>query len=146
MTGCVSSSGLKPEINHKNIAEYPPTHPLNPDVNGLHWGWMGGYVFLALEGNWLQPDGRQSGYSYHLATDRQLMMVELPVPLRAFVRRPIASGAECGPNLCRPKFNRVERATLPPPIPAPTICWRTNSMQTSSARLRSSPLLPQPPT
>jgi cytochrome c peroxidase len=73
--------GLKPEINHKNIAEYPPTHPLNPDVNGLHWGWTGGYVFLALEGNWLQPDGRQSGYSYHLATDRQLMTVELPLNL-----------------------------------------------------------------
>ncbi len=74
--------GLKPGINHKSIAEYPPTHPLNPDVNGLHWGWMGGYVFLALEGKWSQPDGKQSGYSYHLATDRQVMKVELPVPLR----------------------------------------------------------------
>ena len=37
-----------------------------------HWGWMGGYVFLALEGKWSQPDGKQSGYSYHLATDRQV--------------------------------------------------------------------------
>ncbi|HZQ47928.1 MAG TPA: MbnP family protein [Verrucomicrobiae bacterium] len=75
------SIGLKPEINHKSTADYPPTHPLNPDVNGLHWGWVGGYVFLALEGNWLQSDGRQSGYSYHLANDRQLMSVELPVQL-----------------------------------------------------------------
>ncbi|MDB6017521.1 MAG: hypothetical protein JWR19_2010 [Pedosphaera sp.] len=73
--------GLTPEINHKDAAEFPATHPLNPDVNGLHWGWTGGYVFLALEGNWQQPDGKQSGYSYHLATDRQLMTVELPVLL-----------------------------------------------------------------
>ncbi len=75
------SVGLKPEINHKSIAEYPAAHPLNPDVNGLHWGWMGGYVFLALEGNWLQLNGKQSGYSYHLANDRQLMTVEMPVAL-----------------------------------------------------------------
>ncbi|HZQ48432.1 MAG TPA: MbnP family protein, partial [Verrucomicrobiae bacterium] len=73
--------GLKPEINHSQAANYPASHPLNPDVNGLHWGWMGGYVFLALEGNWLQPDGRQSGFSYHLANDRQLMTIELPALL-----------------------------------------------------------------
>lgn len=73
--------GLKPEVNHSQAADYPAGHPLNPDVNDLHWGWMGGYVFFALEGNWLQPDGRQSGFSYHLATDRQLMMVELPISL-----------------------------------------------------------------
>jgi cytochrome c peroxidase len=71
--------GLKPEVNHSQAAYYPGGHPLNPDVNGLHWGWMGGYVFLALEGKWLRPDGQQSGFSYHLATDRELMTVELPV-------------------------------------------------------------------
>jgi cytochrome c peroxidase len=71
--------GLSRELNHKNPASYPAGHPLNPEVNGLHWGWMGGYVFLALEGNWAQPDGRLGGYSYHLATDRQLMTVDLPI-------------------------------------------------------------------
>lgn len=75
--------GVPPELNHKNPASYPAGHPLNPDVNGLHWGWMGGYVFLALEGNWEQPNGGISGYSYHLATDRCLMMVELPISLEA---------------------------------------------------------------
>jgi cytochrome c peroxidase len=73
--------GVPPEVNHKSVAEYPANHPLNPDVNGLYWGWMGGYVFLALEGDWRRPDGAQSGYSYHLATDRQLMTVELPVEM-----------------------------------------------------------------
>jgi|ERR1051326_5484533 cytochrome c peroxidase len=74
--------GLAPELNHQNPASYPAAHPLNPEVNGLHWGWMGGYVFLALEGNWAQPDGRIGGYSYHLATDRHLMTVELPISMQ----------------------------------------------------------------
>lgn len=74
--------GLEPELNHKNPAAYSARHPLNPEENGLHWSWMGGYVFLALEGNWEQPDGCIGGYSYHLATDRQLMSVELPVSLQ----------------------------------------------------------------
>jgi cytochrome c peroxidase len=73
--------GLKPEINHAPAAKFPAGHPLNPEVNGLYWGWMGGYVFLALEGDWLRPNGVRSGYSFHLATDRQLMTVELPITL-----------------------------------------------------------------
>jgi cytochrome c peroxidase len=76
--------GLNPKTNHKDPAEYPAGHPLNPEVNGLHWGWMGGYVFLALEGNWLRPDGQSSGYSYHLATDAQLMTIELPLAVDSF--------------------------------------------------------------
>ncbi|MEY2466423.1 MAG: cytochrome c peroxidase [Verrucomicrobiota bacterium] len=92
--------GVDPAINHSDVAQYPAAHPLNPDVNGLHWGWMGGYVFLAIEGNWSPvaavydrrtnlenatvADRRYnelSGYSYHLATDRQFMTIELPIAL-----------------------------------------------------------------
>jgi cytochrome c peroxidase len=73
--------GLAPELNHSDPAKYPPGHPLHPNLNGLHWGWMGGYVFFALEGRWRTETGKVSGYSYHLATDRQLMSVELPVKL-----------------------------------------------------------------
>lgn len=74
--------GLDPQINHKNPAEFPANHPLNPEVNGLHWGWMGGYVFLAIEGHWSDGTGTTpSGYSYHVATDDQLMRVELPIRL-----------------------------------------------------------------
>ncbi len=51
-------------------------HALHPTVNGLHWGWQGGYVFLALEGR--RGDG---GYSYHVAMDANLMTVELPVEI-----------------------------------------------------------------
>ncbi len=73
--------GLSPKVNHKDPAEYPAGHPLNPGVNGLHWGWAGGYVFFAMEGSWMRPDGAQGGWSYHLANDPQLMTVELPVAL-----------------------------------------------------------------
>ena len=73
--------GLTPEINHTKPEIYPADHPLNPVLNGLHWGWAGGYVFFAIEGNWKTSDGKLSGYSYHLGNDWQLMTVEIPVAL-----------------------------------------------------------------
>ena len=72
--------GVLPEINHGDPARYPAGHPLNPLVNGLHWGWQGGYVFMALEGNWV--NGKQTnGYSFHIANDDLLIRVELPASL-----------------------------------------------------------------
>ncbi len=80
--------GLPASINHKEPIGYPAGHALNPEVNHLHWAWMGGYVFLAVEGHWSgapprggAPAPLESGYSFHLATDRQLMTVELPLDL-----------------------------------------------------------------
>jgi cytochrome c peroxidase len=72
--------GLPPEINHGDVAQWPANHPLNPDVDGLYWGWSKEYVFLAFEGRW-QDGAKENGFSYHIATDRQLMTVELPVNL-----------------------------------------------------------------
>ena len=72
--------GLPPQINHADAAQWPAGHALNPDVNHLYWGWSREYVFLALEGGW-QNSGSESGFSFHLATDRELMTVELPVAL-----------------------------------------------------------------
>jgi cytochrome c peroxidase len=72
--------GLPPQINHGDAAQWPASHPLNPDVNHLYWSWSSEYVFLALEGSWQDGD-KQSGFSYHLATDRKLMTIELPTAL-----------------------------------------------------------------
>ncbi len=69
--------GLPPTRNHADPSRYPANHPLHPLVNRLHWGWQGGYVFLALEGRYRQASGKLSGYSYHLATDKNLMTVRL---------------------------------------------------------------------
>src|ERR1051325_4123173 len=87
--------GLAPEINRGDSAQYPPEHPLNPNVNGLHWGWQGGYVFLAMEGAW-RDDSVARGYSFHLANEPQLMKVELPVRLAVLAGTPDLSGSSVG--------------------------------------------------
>jgi len=68
--------GVDPETNAADPNFIEPGHALHPTVNGLHWGWQGGYVFLALEGR--RGNG---GYSYHVAMDANLMTVELPVEI-----------------------------------------------------------------
>ncbi|MBX3381329.1 MAG: hypothetical protein KF805_14635 [Phycisphaeraceae bacterium] len=70
--------GLEPKVNHSDPASYGPDHPLNPVLNGLHWSWQGGYVFLAIEGRYVLPADQLGGYSYHIATDRHVMHVKVP--------------------------------------------------------------------
>ncbi len=65
--------GVPPAANHASPEAWPAGHPLNPLVNGLHWNWQGGYVFLALEGRWRAAAGDERGFSYHLATDERVM-------------------------------------------------------------------------
>ena len=72
--------GLNPQLNASDPTKFGPEHPLNPVLNGLHWSWQGGYVFLAVEGRW--QDGQESGgFSYHLGNDHMEMRVELPLNL-----------------------------------------------------------------
>ncbi|MBL9133604.1 MAG: cytochrome C peroxidase [Verrucomicrobiaceae bacterium] len=73
-TGLRFRIGVDEAINKMAPNIFPPEHPLNPQVNGLHWGLMGGFIFMALEGR----DGGD-GFSYHLANAPQLTTVELPV-------------------------------------------------------------------
>lgn len=61
--------GLDAKNNAASPAQYAPDHPLNPNLNGLHWSWQGGYIFLALEGSFRAPGQALGGYSYHLARD-----------------------------------------------------------------------------
>ncbi|HSH92820.1 MAG TPA: MbnP family protein [Roseimicrobium sp.] len=73
--------GVRPELNHGDPAQHRAGHPLNPNLNGLHQGWQGGYAFLVIEGRWLTPAEGWSGWSFHLGNDPMLMTVELPVSL-----------------------------------------------------------------
>lgn len=73
--------GVAPDANHADPAQWPAGHALNPLVNGLHWNWQGGYVFLALEGRYRQPDGRLGGWVYHLATHARRTRIALHHPL-----------------------------------------------------------------
>ncbi len=61
--------GLDAKTNASSPAKYAPDHPLNPNLNGLHWSWQGGYIFLALEGSFRVAGQALGGYSYHLARD-----------------------------------------------------------------------------
>ncbi len=71
--------GLPVAVDRGDPARHPAGHPLNPAVNGMHWGWQGGYVFAAIEGRWRDAQGAVRGYSYHLAGEA--MPVELPLAL-----------------------------------------------------------------
>ena len=55
-------------------------HPLNPLTDGMYWGWQGGYVFAAIEGNWWTESGVHRGFSFHLASGAGEMRVQLAVP------------------------------------------------------------------
>ena len=68
-------------LNHAEPAQFPARHPLNPNFNGLYWGWQGGYIFLALEGLWRNADGALDGWAYHLARDPNATRIILAAPL-----------------------------------------------------------------
>lgn len=88
--GLEFSVGVPAETNHADPSRWAARHALNPLVNGLHWGWQGGFVFLALEGKWRAErdvakggvtktnegvtEGER-GFSYHVATDARKMVV-----------------------------------------------------------------------
>ncbi len=73
--------GLDTNLNHADPAKFPASHPLNPNLDGLNWSWQGGYIFLALEGLWRNPNGELDGWAYHLARDTNAVRITLPAPL-----------------------------------------------------------------
>ncbi|MEY4917582.1 MAG: hypothetical protein RL616_1495 [Verrucomicrobiota bacterium] len=73
--------GLNTNLNHADITQFPASHPLNPNLNGLHWSWQGGYIFLALEGLWRNANGELDGWSHHLARDTNATRITLAAPL-----------------------------------------------------------------
>ena len=73
--------GLDPQLNHRDAATFPAGHPLNPNLNGLHWSWQGGYIFLALEGLWRNAGGEIDGWAYHLARDTNATRITLATSL-----------------------------------------------------------------
>lgn len=72
--------GLEGALNHADPATFPAGHALNPAVNHLHWSWQGGYIFMALEGNW-RNGGVVDGWSFHLAGTGNAVGIELECAL-----------------------------------------------------------------
>jgi cytochrome c peroxidase len=73
--------GLNTNLNHADVAKFPAGHALNPNLNGLHWSWQGGFIFLALEGLWRNASGQLDGWAYHLARDTNAVCITLAAPL-----------------------------------------------------------------
>ena len=76
-TGMRFKIGVAEKVDRGDPHQWPPGHALHPLMNGLHWGWQGGYIFLALEGHYPKADGNAGGFSYHLAGTPRQMTVEL---------------------------------------------------------------------
>ncbi|MCP5543890.1 MAG: cytochrome C peroxidase [Akkermansiaceae bacterium] len=74
--------GLDPRTDLLDPATFAPGHPLHPDVNGLHWSWQGGFIYMALEGRTSRPVKGGDGFSFHLARAGNAPTVELPVSFR----------------------------------------------------------------
>ncbi|MEM9079226.1 MAG: MbnP family protein, partial [Verrucomicrobiota bacterium] len=71
--------GLEPQINKSDPNLFPPDHPLNPQLNNLHWTWQTGYIFLALEGY----SKGNLGFLYHLGNDENATTITLPTEIDA---------------------------------------------------------------
>ena len=72
--------GLSESLNHSDPAQYPATHPLNPNLNNLHWTWQTGYIFLAIEGHYRDATGDLQGFVYHYANNPRRTTITLPLP------------------------------------------------------------------
>ena len=69
------SIGLDSAVNHGNPNQYDSDHPLSAINNSLHWGWVGGYIFTAIEGKDVDAD---ESIIFHLAGSNNKVDFELP--------------------------------------------------------------------
>ena len=67
--------------NAADVAKFPAGHSLNPNLNGLHWSWQGGFIFMAVEGLFRSGDSENKGYAHHLARDPNRTRISLNTPL-----------------------------------------------------------------
>ena len=82
ITAISFSVGPDKQTNHSDPAQYHAAHPLNPSLNNLHWNWKGGYIFLAIEGQWQSnANDTRAGYAYHFANNPNRTTITLPLEL-----------------------------------------------------------------
>jgi cytochrome c peroxidase len=67
--------------NAADVSEIPPNDPFNPNLNGLHWSWQGGYIFMAIEGHFRVGNAEPGGFAHHLARDPNRTRISLSAPL-----------------------------------------------------------------
>lgn len=73
--------GPNTKDNAADVSQIPAGNPLNPNLNGLHWSWQGGYIFMAVEGHFRTGNAEPKGYAHHLARDPNRTRISLNAPL-----------------------------------------------------------------
>jgi hypothetical protein len=74
--------GIDEETNHADPSPYPASHPLGPKNPDMHWGWAGGYRFIALEG-FVDSNGDdipENTFQFHGLGDELLFSSILTLP------------------------------------------------------------------
>lgn len=72
------SIGVDSAHNHLDPTLWPSDHALAPKVPSMHWGWQGGYRFIAFEGNvGAIPDPMVDNYQIHSLDDSNYKAVLL---------------------------------------------------------------------
>lgn len=61
--------GLDDAINSGNPNQYAADHPLSPILNGMHWDWTTGYIFMSIEGTYENSSQDMVPFLYHIAFD-----------------------------------------------------------------------------
>jgi cytochrome c peroxidase len=69
--------GLDKATNALTPDQFGPEHPLRPAIDTMHWGWLGGFLFMAIEGK-----SDHGAFSYHLANDGNTTTVTVPAEFR----------------------------------------------------------------
>jgi cytochrome c peroxidase len=73
--------GPEASVNAAAPGQRTADDALNPNLNGLHWSWQGGYIFLAVEGHYRSAANELKGYAYHLARDPNRTRIHLTADL-----------------------------------------------------------------
>lgn len=79
ISGTTLRVGVPKEVNHSDPTLWPPRHPLTLQDPSMHWGWAGGYRFLAIEG---KVDNDNDGvpetpFEYHCLGDNLYTTVQI---------------------------------------------------------------------
>ena len=95
--------GPDAEANSSDPAKWAANHPLNPNLNGLHWSWQGGYIFLAAEGHYRIGNGEIKGFAHHLARDPNRTRVSLTASIDLYHDSAVVLNFDLGTLLNAPR-------------------------------------------
>lgn len=80
VTSVMFGVGVPPVYNHLDPSTYPPGHPLANQDPSMHWGWVAGYRFVAIEGDARQrEETTANAFEIHTVEDSLYRQVQTTV-------------------------------------------------------------------